>query len=66
MIMSMETIIPDSEFERLKATLNETIHELVFAVKFMEDDQIEEAQNALLTASSNVNTVAEELLKYES
>lgn len=33
--------LDDPTFERLKAQLNETIHELVFAVRHLDDDQVE-------------------------
>ena len=56
--------IADADFEGMQTTINATIHELVFVCKFIEDDQLEEAQNALMTAQGNLDELAQRLIAY--
>ena len=49
----------------MKRLIDSTIHELVFACHYAEDDEIESAQNALMTAQGNLERVAEDLLKHD-
>ncbi len=56
--------ISDKEFEAMKALINTTIHELVFACHHMEDDEIESAQDALITAQGNLATVETQLATF--
>ena len=59
--MSQPTLT-DREFEDIKRLINATIHELVMACHHAEEDQLEEAQNALMTAQGNLDRVAEGLV----
>ena len=61
----MKTKMTDKEFESMKRLIDSTIHELVFACHYAEDDEIESAQNALMTAQGNLERVAEDLLKHD-
>lgn len=56
--------ISDSEFESMKVTLNSAIHELVFAVQHMDNDEVESAQDSLVTASMNIEEVANKLASF--
>jgi hypothetical protein len=56
--------IPDRDFEAIERTLNTTIHELVFCCQHAGDDNVEDAQNALMTAQGNLEEVAEILLRF--
>jgi hypothetical protein len=53
--------LSDADFAALKETINQTIHELVFVCSFLDDDEIESAQNAMMTAQGNLETVAERI-----
>lgn len=55
--------ITDQQFEALKASLNSAIHELVFAVKHLEEDQLEEASSSLMTAQGTIDTVAQQVVE---
>lgn len=59
--MSKPAPVTDAQFEGLKTRLNDTIHELVFACQFLDDDQLEDAANALMTAQGTVEECAEEV-----
>lgn len=55
----------DEQFEAFKGSVNETIHELVFAVQYADNDEVEEALNCLMTASGTLERVAEDLANGE-
>jgi hypothetical protein len=57
--------ISDQKFEELKAVINTTIHELVAVCSHMEDNEIEDACQCLMTCQGNLDRVAEELVKHE-
>ena len=54
-------LLTDAQIEAFKATINNTIHELVFASHFLEEDDLEGAQNALMTVAGNVERVSNEV-----
>lgn len=56
--------IPDKKLEELKELINTTIHELVFAVQLAEDNEIDSAQNAIMTPQGNLERVAHELVPF--
>jgi hypothetical protein len=51
--------LTDQEFEAHKASLNSAIHELVFAVKHLDDDNVDDALTCLTTAQGTIEAVAE-------
>lgn len=57
--------ITEHEFEAWKARLNDSIHELVFAVQHLSQDDIDDALTCLVTAQGTLEAVAEELSKKE-
>ena len=57
--------IDDITWERIEHTINCSIHELVYALHHIEDDQFDEAQNCLTTVGMNVDTIQEQLLKHQ-
>ena len=63
--MSKNKPISDADFQRMKSTLNNAIHELVFVCQHIGDDDLECAQNALMTAQESIGGVAEDLAKFE-
>lgn len=57
--------LTDDQFEAIKASLNNAIHELVFAVQHASDDNLEDAATCLVTAQSTIEGVAEQLVATE-
>lgn len=57
----MSATLSDTEFESVKSRLNAALHELVFATKHADDDQLEEALNCLCIAGLTIETVSMEL-----
>ncbi len=58
--------LTDEEFQSLRESINNAIHELVFAAKHLEEDQIEDAANCLMTAQGTIESVAEQVAGRES
>lgn len=60
--------INDALHAEVERQLNLTIHELVFAIKHSDDDQVDDACNCLITAQSNIERIAVALaaLEFES
>lgn len=59
-------VLPGAKFEGFKSRLNETIHELVFAVRHLDQgdpDDLESALTCLTTAQETVESVAEEIAR---
>ena len=54
--------LSDKKFESVKERLNSAIHEIVFAVQHVEDDNLEDAGTCLVTAQGTIEHVAEELI----
>ena len=52
--------LSDEVFEDFKTRINDTIHELVFAVQHMDQGDVEEAQNCLFTAGLSLEAVSNE------
>jgi predicted RecB family endonuclease len=50
--------LSDQQFEAVKESINNTIHELVMACHHAEEDEIESAQECLMTCQGNLETVA--------
>lgn len=63
--MSRKERLSDAEFEALKSTINQTIHELVFACQHLDQDDLEDAQQCLMTAQGNLERVGEKLAEME-
>lgn len=57
--------LTDVEFRDLRESINNAIHELVFAAKHLEDDQVEDAAQCLMTAQGTIETVAERVAAKE-
>jgi hypothetical protein len=57
--------MPVAQQELVTTLLNATIHELVFVAHHIGDDQYEEAAQALMTAQSNLDSVAELVAIYD-
>lgn len=51
--------IPDAKFEELKASMNAAIHEVVFACAHLEQDELDDAAQGLMTAQDTLDRVAE-------
>lgn len=58
--------LTDVEFRDLRESINNAIHELVFAAKHLEDDQVEDAAQCLMTAQGTIETVAERVAAKEA
>lgn len=56
--------LPDAKFEDFKARLNNTIHELVFAIQHMDQGDFDDAQNCLVAAGLGITSVEEEYQTY--
>lgn len=63
--MKTKTRLSDAEFESLKSSLNQAIHELVFAVQHLEFDEFDDASQCLVTAQGTIETVAERVVELE-
>ena len=55
-------LIPDIEWETIERTINACIHELVYALHHIEENETEEAQDCLTTVGMNVDTVQQQIL----
>jgi len=53
--------INDKAFEAMKELINTTIHELVFLSQHLEDDQVDQAQDVLVTAQGNLERLSEQV-----
>lgn len=60
--MSARQTITDAQFEGWKGRLNDAIHEVVFAVQLVNQDDPQDALNALMTAQGTIEAVAEEIV----
>ncbi len=58
--------LTDAEFEAIKARLNDTIHELVFAVQHLDQDDLDDALTCLVTAQGIIEAVSEEIAQKEA
>ena len=58
--------LTDAEFETIKALLNDTIHELVFAVQLLEQDDLYDALTCLTTAALTIEVVSLEIAEKEA
>jgi hypothetical protein len=54
--------LTDEQFEAIKTSLNQAIHELVFAVHHAEEDRLDDAATCLVTAQGTIESVAEQLV----
>ncbi len=54
--------LTDPQFAEIERRLNNAVHELVFTIKHCEDDQLDDASNCLMTVSSVINEVADEIV----
>jgi hypothetical protein len=57
--------LTDAEIEEMKASLNNAIHELVFACQHLDQDDMEDASVCLMTAQGTIETVANRVVKAE-
>jgi stress response protein SCP2 len=57
--------LSDEQLEAIKASLNNAIHELVFAVQHASQDDFDDAATCLVTAQSTIESVAEQLVEAE-
>lgn len=55
--------LTDQEFEALKASLNNAIHEIVVTCQHLENDHFAQAAQALMTAQDTLDRVADEIVK---
>jgi hypothetical protein len=58
--------LTDKEYESIEQRMNSAIHEIVFACKHAEDDELEEASDCLMTAQSVLDGVAQEIVNAHS
>lgn len=59
------SLIPDADFETMKSSINQTIHELVFVSHHLENDAPESAAQCLMTAQSNLEDLANKIAPFE-
>jgi hypothetical protein len=52
----------DSDLDLIRSSLNNAIHELVFAVQHADQGDLEDATNCLMTAQGTIDQVAELLV----
>jgi hypothetical protein len=57
-----KTKLTDAQHESIEQRLNRAIHELVFAIKHAEDDELTEASECIMTAQSTIDEVAAEIV----
>jgi DNA-binding MurR/RpiR family transcriptional regulator len=57
--------VSDAKLESFKASLNASIHELVFACQHLDQDDLEDAANCLMTAQATIESVAGEIVTLE-
>jgi hypothetical protein len=57
--------VPDAKFEALKGRLNSAIHELVFACQHLEQNDLDDAANCLMTAHGTIESVNLEIVVLE-
>lgn len=62
----MSDRLSEPEYEEIKASLNNAIHEIVFAVQHAGDDNFEDAAACLLTVQMTIDRVAEKLVEVEA
>jgi len=55
--------LTDAEFEAIKASLNNAIHEIVFAVKHAEDDNLDDAATCQVTAQDTISRIADQIVQ---
>lgn len=58
--------LSDAEFEAIKTRLNDTIHELVFAMQHLDQDDLDDALTCLTTAQGTIEAVSEEIAQKEA
>lgn len=57
--------LTDEQIERLRSSLNNAIHELVFACQHIDQGDIEDAEQCLTTAQGTIEQVGESLVRAE-
>lgn len=57
--------LTEAEFEAAKASLNNAIHELVFACQHLDQDDLEDAAQCLMTAQGTIEAVANKVAELE-
>ena len=57
--------ISDEGYENMKGMINAAIHEAVMACKHMEQDEVEDAGQALMTVQSTLDAVAQMIAALE-
>jgi len=57
--------VKDTDYERMKSSLNSAIHELVFACQHLENDEVGDAAQCLMTAQGTTDLVAQAVAKLE-
>lgn len=57
------TTLTDQEYEAHKSSLNNAIHELVFACQHIEQADLDDAANCLMTAQGTIEQVAEAIVR---
>lgn len=57
--------LTDAQFEDIQRRLNTAIHEIVYACKHAEDDNLDDACTALVTAQETLSAVNEEICRVE-
>lgn len=53
--------LSDTEYEAVRASLDNAIHELVHACRHLEEDDAESAAQALMTAQGTIEEVANQV-----
>jgi hypothetical protein len=61
----MSATITDTDAAEIERLANCAIHEIVFANHHAQDDEIEEAQDCLIIAQSNLTSIADLLTRKE-
>jgi hypothetical protein len=55
--------LTEAEIEAIRASLNNAIHELVFACQHLDQDDMEDASVCLMTAQGTIESVANQLVQ---
>ena len=61
--MPAKSSMTDADFEELKTSLNNAIHEIVFACANAENNELSDAAQCLITAQATIESVAEKLVE---
>lgn len=57
--------LSETELEGFRASLNASIHEIVFACQHMDQGDWDDAANCLMTAQSTIESVGEQIVALE-